>query len=86
MNAKDKYPYLVCIKNQTTFACAGVYETWKDKSTGETRETYGIVTTNANPLMSKIYNTKMRMPLMYIKAEMYEWIKPNLTDEQKSLH
>ncbi len=79
---KDKYPYLVTVKNQKAFACAGVYETWKDKATGETRETCAIVTTSANPLMAKIHNSKMRMPVMYTKEEMYKWIQPNLTEEQ----
>lgn len=82
LTPKDKYPYLVGIKNQKAFACAGVYETWKDKATGETRETCAIVTTTANPLMARIHNTKMRMPVMYTKDEMYKWIQPNLTDEQ----
>lgn len=82
LTTKDKYPYLVSVKNQSAFACAGVHETWTDKTTGEKRETCAIVTTAANPLMAKIHNTKMRMPVMYTKAEMYEWIKPNLTNEQ----
>ncbi len=82
LSLKDKYPYFVSVKGQNAFACAGVYETWKDKTTGETRETCAIVTTAANPLMAKIHNSKMRMPVMYTKAEMYEWIKPNLTNEQ----
>jgi putative SOS response-associated peptidase YedK len=82
ITTKDKYPYLVSVKDQNAFACAGVYETWNDKITGETRETCAIVTTTANPLMAKIHNTKMRMPVMYTKAEMYKWIQPNLTDEQ----
>lgn len=82
VTTKDKYPYLVSLKDQKAFACGGVYETWKDKTTGEIRETCAIVTTSANPLMAKIHNTKQRMPLIFTKQEMFKWIQPNLTEEQ----
>ncbi|MDF2451906.1 MAG: hypothetical protein K0S26_1410 [Bacteroidota bacterium] len=82
ITAKDKYPYLVSIKDQKAFAVAGLYETWKDKQTGETRNTCAIVTTRANPLMAKIHNSKLRMPVIFTKDKMFEWLKPGITDEE----
>ncbi|MDP1802986.1 MAG: SOS response-associated peptidase [Bacteroidota bacterium] len=79
---KEKYPYFISLKDQKAFACAGIYETWNDKNTGEVRETCSMVTTTANPLMAKIHNVKQRMPVIYTKAEMFNWIQPHLTDEQ----
>lgn len=78
----EKYPYLIGLKNQKAFACAGLFETWKDKSSGEVRETCSIVTTTANPLMAKIHNVKKRMPVIFTKAEMFNWIKPGLSDDE----
>jgi putative SOS response-associated peptidase YedK len=77
----DKIPYLIGLKNQKTFATGGVYDTWVDKVTGEVRNTCSIITTPANPLMAKIHNTKQRMPLMFTKENMYEWLNPKLTRE-----
>jgi putative SOS response-associated peptidase YedK len=82
LSKNDKYPYLISIKNQKAFACAGVHETWLDKLTGETRETCSIITTNANSLMAKIHNSGLRMPVMFTKENMQKWIEPNLTDSQ----
>lgn len=77
-----KYPYLISLKNQKAFACAGVYDTWISKENGEIRETCSIVTTAANPLMEKIHNSKKRMPVMFTKETMFSWIDPHLTKEQ----
>jgi putative SOS response-associated peptidase YedK len=46
------------------FAFAGIYSHWKDADTDEEIKTYSILTTAANKLMSKIHNTKMRMPVI----------------------
>jgi hypothetical protein len=42
------------------FACAGLYSHWTNKNTGETINTYTILTTEANELMSEIHNSKKR--------------------------
>jgi putative SOS response-associated peptidase YedK len=78
----DKIPYLIRLKNQKAFACGGVYETWTDKVTGEVRNTCSIITTPANPLMAKIHNSKLRMPLIFSKEHMMGWIQPDLSKEQ----
>lgn len=75
----DKIPYLIGLQDQKTFATGGLYDTWVDKVSGEIRNTCSIITTPANPLMAKIHNTKLRMPLIFTKEMMYEWINPSLT-------
>jgi putative SOS response-associated peptidase YedK len=79
---KKKYPYFIKLKNQQTFALGGIYERWLDKSTGEIFDTTAIVTTEANPLMAKIHNVKLRMPLIFDKETMGQWITPNMSQEQ----
>lgn len=82
LSKTDKYPYLIGLKNQKAFACGGLYETWKDNATGEVRETCSIITTVANPMMEKIHNSQKRMPLIFSKKEMFQWIQSDLTVQQ----
>ena len=79
---KKKYPYFIKLKDQQTFALGGIYERWVDKNTGEIFDTTAIVTTEANPLMAKIHNVKLRMPLIFDKETMHQWIEPNISQEQ----
>ena len=79
---KKKYPYFIKLKDQQTFALGGIYERWVDKSTGEIFDTTAIVTTEANSLMAKIHNVKLRMPLIFDKETMHQWIEPNMSQEQ----
>jgi putative SOS response-associated peptidase YedK len=79
---KKKYPYFIKLKDQEAFALGGIYERWVDKSTGEIFDTTAIVTTEANPLMAKIHNVKLRMPLIFDKETMRQWIEPNMSKEQ----
>lgn len=81
---KKKYPYFIKLKDQQAFALGGIYERWVDKSTGEIFDTTAIVTTEANPLMAKIHNVKLRMPLIFDKETMRQWIEPNMSKEQIS--
>ena len=59
-----KYPYYIRLKNQEPFAMAGLWEPWTNPDTDEMMITYTIITTDANPLMAKIHNTKKRMPVI----------------------
>lgn len=79
---KKKYPYFIKLKDQEAFAMGGIYENWIDKETGEIFNTCSIVTTEANPLMAAIHNSKKRMPLILPKVEMAKWINPNLSKEE----
>jgi hypothetical protein len=46
---------------ESLFAFAGLWETWKDKSTGECRETYTVITTDPNEVTELLHN---RMPVI----------------------
>ncbi len=79
---KAKYPYFIKTKINDIFSLGCIYETWVDKSTGEIRRTFSILTTPANPLMEKIHNLKKRMPLILSLEDEKKWIDPALTKEE----
>lgn len=56
------------------FSFAGIYNEWTDV-TNEKINTYSIITTQANILMSKIHNTKQRMPIILKKEDEQHWLK-----------
>lgn len=71
---KQKQKYELTLPDNETFAFAGLYSEWLDKSTGELRNTYTILTTEANELMTKIHNTKKRMPVIVAKDNEQNWV------------
>ena len=73
-----KYPYYIKMEGQEIFSLACVYDSWVDNTTGELRETFSILTTEANPLMQKIHNVKKKMPLILAFEDEAKWINPKL--------
>ena len=74
-----KYPYYIQPEGAPGFLLGSVYDSWTDRSTGEIRSTFSIVTTAANPLMEMIHNLKKRMPLILTQAEAQAWLDPSAT-------
>jgi len=79
---KVKYPYYIHTKSSDIFSLGCIYESWVDKTTGEIKNTFSILTTPANPLMERIHNLKKRMPLILSPEDEKRWIEPNLTRDQ----
>jgi putative SOS response-associated peptidase YedK len=76
------YPYFITIKEQPLFYMAGIFQPWTDKETGETMDTFSIVTTKANAFMEQIHNKKKRMPTILTEAQASEWLAPNLSENK----
>lgn len=74
------YPYYITLKDQPLFYMAGIYQPWTDKETGETMDTFSIVTTKANTMMEQIHNKKKRMSTILNEAQASEWLQPNLSE------
>lgn len=72
---KQKQKYELTLPDNELFAFAGLFSEWTDKSTGEIINTYTILTTEANELMSKIHNTKKRMPIIVSADNEQTWLK-----------
>ena len=71
---RKKQKFLIRKKGEEAFAFAGLWNHWIDKSTGEIRKTYTILTTEANALMAEIHNSKKRMPFILPKEEEQNWL------------
>lgn len=71
-----KYPYYIYPADETVFYLGCIYNSWTNKVTGEIRDTFSIITTDANPLMEYVHNSKKRMPLILHKSDIQTWINP----------
>jgi putative SOS response-associated peptidase YedK len=70
-----RIPWYIKLKNNAPFAFAGLSDQWTDPETGESLHTFSIITTEANPLMAKIHNTKKRMPVILNPGDERAWIE-----------
>jgi putative SOS response-associated peptidase YedK len=74
---KIKYPYFIQPAIDNTFYLGAIYDTWRNQS-NETINTFSIITTEANPLMEMIHNTKKRMPLIIDSKDVQSWLDPEM--------
>lgn len=79
-----KYPYHISLPRTPVFMMAAIYQTWTDKETGETKDTFALVTTTANALMAQVHNSKMRMPVILPDELANEWATAGLTEQRIS--
>ncbi|MCQ9634118.1 SOS response-associated peptidase [Chryseobacterium sp. WG23] len=82
LKTADKYPYHIGLKGKEYFFIAAIWQNWTDKDTGETVDTVALVTTEANPLMRQIHNSKNRMPTMLPDELAWEWMMEDLSEER----
>ena len=75
---KEKQKFLIKPKDQDIFAFAGIYSSWTNPATDELVNSYSIITTEANELMSEIHNNKKRMPVVLKPKDHRAWL--NKTD------
>lgn len=77
-----KYPYYITLPEKEYFFVAGIWQPWVDKSTGESIDTFSLITTASNSLMSSVHNSKMRQPCILTNDLAEEWISNDLTEER----
>ena len=80
---KIKQPYLYELDSGKPFAFAGLWEQWwgTDHKAAEPLESCTIITTDANPLASKIHN---RMPVLLDEHDYDAWLDPANLDGESS--
>jgi putative SOS response-associated peptidase YedK len=79
---KEKYPHHIYLKDQKPFAFAGIYSHWTDPVSQEVFKTYSILTTEANPLMKRIHNSKERMPVILHPDLERKWLNQDLLPQE----
>lgn len=75
LKGKEKQKYLIKPRDQDIFAFAGIYSSWNDPVTKKLINSYSILTTDANELMSEIHNNKKRMPIVLKKEDENSWLE-----------
>jgi len=74
LKGKEKQRYLIQSSKQSIFSFAGLTSQWMDPSTNKIKKTFTLLTTQADELMSKIHNTKQRMPLILNEKDENKWL------------
>jgi putative SOS response-associated peptidase YedK len=78
---KRKTPYLFTITDRDAdadlFAFAGLWEMWKDRTSGEELRTCAIITTTPNALVAPVHD---RMPVILRREDEDEWLDPGEQD------
>jgi len=77
-----KYPFYISTTDQKITSVAGLYDEWADPDTGELLRTYTLLTTDANPLLAAIHNSKKRMPCLLTPDAEHAWLHGKLTPQQ----
>lgn len=72
---KLKQKYNIILPNGELFAFAGLWSEWVDTTSGEVVYSCTILTTEANELMSKIHNSKKRMPVILNPNLEQQWLQ-----------
>jgi putative SOS response-associated peptidase YedK len=69
--ARAKQPYAVAMKDGSPFGLAGLWENWRNPTTGEWERTFVIITVPSNELVGQIHN---RMPAILEPSGYERWL------------
>jgi putative SOS response-associated peptidase YedK len=53
---KAKQPYAIAMKDRMPFGIGGLWENWKDPTSGDWIRTFAIITTDASKLVAEIHD------------------------------
>jgi putative SOS response-associated peptidase YedK len=71
--ARAKQPYAIALKDGSPFGLAGVWENWRNPTTGEWERTFAIITVPSNELVAQIHD---RMPAILEPKTYNRWLGP----------
>jgi putative SOS response-associated peptidase YedK len=66
-----KQPFFISSADGGVLSCAGLWDNWKDRETGETVRPATLIVTEANPFMSQIHD---RMPVFLSADKLGRWL------------
>jgi len=81
INSNEKVPYRIKMEDNSLFAMAGLWDSWKGQD-GELINSFTIITTSPNDLMKNIH---LRMPVILEKKDEQLWINDSDPEILKSL-
>ena len=68
---RAKQLYAIAMKDGAPFGLAGIWEIWREPSSGEWLRTFAIITTDANELVADIHD---RMPVILAPGDYARWL------------
>jgi len=72
--ATGKIPWYIYRTDNDIMSLAGLWSEWTDTITGKLLNTFTVITTDANELMSQIHNSKKRMPAVIERGKEKLWL------------
>jgi len=72
LDQKTKKPLAFKMKDDALFAFAGLWDAWKDPTTGDWLQSYSLITTEANELASDVID---RMPVILHPRDYDRWLE-----------
>lgn len=76
-----KIPWYIASSTGSILSLGGIWSGWSDSGGGEVLQTFSIVTTVANDLMSEIHNSGKRMPMILSDETTGKWLDGRSSDE-----
>lgn len=77
----EKIPWYIYRTDKRIMLLAGLYDSWTDSRKGKIINTFTVVTSAANNMLSEIHNTKKRMPVI-IRDDEEKWLSDS-TDRKE---
>lgn len=84
-SGNEKIPWYIYHADEEIFSLAGLFDQWVETTTGETFNTFSIITTDANDLLAVIHNSKKRMPVILDKKNEFKWISTGISPDEALL-
>lgn len=75
-----KQPYAIKPDGSDVFAMAGIKSYWEDRTTGESLESFALLTCPASGVMAAIHD---RMPVILSPEDWEQWLDPTLVDQKR---
>jgi putative SOS response-associated peptidase YedK len=78
LDAKNKQPFAIAMKDGQPYALAGLWEKWKDRKAGTELLTFTVITTDPNEVVQPMHD---RMPVIIPEREYGRWL--DVSDTQR---
>lgn len=70
---KNKQLYAIAMTDDSPFALAGIWDTWRDPATSAEVRNFAVVTCAPNEMMASIHD---RMPVILHREDYERWLSP----------
>jgi putative SOS response-associated peptidase YedK len=78
LDAKNKQPFAIAMKDGKPYAFAGLWEKWKDRKGGTELLTFTVITTDPNEVVQPMHD---RMPVIIPERDYNRWL--DVSDTQR---